>query len=532
MVKRSFGAEDAGNAVDGPALKSRLFLMTDTQSAIVGRTLGRYQLLASVARGGMGQVWLGRLQGARGFHKLVAVKTLLPAADQTGRFERMLLEEARIASLIHHANVVHTLELGEDDGTLYLVMEWVDGEPLTHVLAKAKERGGLPREIAANIIGQTLRGLHAAHELSDPTGASLGVVHRDVSPHNVLITYSGTAKLLDFGIAKATKQKSVATVTGEVKGKFAYMAPEQVLGTTIDRRTDLFAIGIMLYTLTVGRHPFKHHNDAGVLNAITNDVAAPRPSSFVADYPPALEAVVMKALEKDIERRFATAEEMRLALELALPAAAVSGDAAVGKYIGELLGENAKARREAVRRTLLRADENVPSSGTPFPNGGQSVGSLGAVAVGRRGTGSGVSVPGLGAPTGSGMAVRTSPHLDSKLPLARSRKRYQAALLAAVAVAGIALFVAVNALKARPGALGSPQAAASPVVATAEPVDAPRPAPPPSEVPDAGAASEPVSAAPAASSAAKPAPAPAPRTKPKREAKSREPDLIAPDYAR
>src|SRR5262249_12936884 len=183
---------------------------------------------------------------------------------------------------------------------------------------------------AANLIGQTLRGLHAAHELCDTTGASLGVVHRDVSPHNVLVTYAGTAKLLDFGIAKATKQKSVATVTGEVKGKFAYMAPEQVMATTIDRRTDLFAVGIMLYTLTVGRHPFKHHNDAGVLHAITSESPAPRPSSFVPDYPLALEAVVMKALEKDIERRFANADEMRQALELAVPGATASGDAAVG----------------------------------------------------------------------------------------------------------------------------------------------------------------------------------------------------------
>ncbi|HEX6275460.1 MAG TPA: protein kinase [Polyangiaceae bacterium] len=508
--------------------------MTDTQSAIAGRTLGRYQLLATVARGGMGQVWLGRLQGARGFHKLVAVKTLLPAADQTGRFERMLLEEARIASLIHHANVVHTLELGEDDGTLYLVMEWVDGEPLTHVLTKAKERGGLPRDIASNLIDQTLRGLHAAHELCDPSGASLGVVHRDVSPHNVLVTYTGTAKLLDFGIAKATKQKSTATVTGEVKGKFAYMAPEQVLGTTIDRRTDLFAIGIMLYTLTVGRHPFKHHNDAGVLNAITNDVPAPRPSTFVADYPPALEAVVMKALEKDIERRFATAEEMRLALELAVPAAAASGDAAVGKFIGELLGESATARREAVRRTLLRADTQSPG-GTPFPSGAQSVGSLGAVAVDRRGTGSGVSLAGSGVVSSPIVTGRAGVRLDSKLPIARSRKRYQAALAAAVAVAGVALFVAAKAVMVPPGATGSTPAAASPVVATAEPIEAPRPTPVSPVTPDAGMTSQSEPAPAPAVTSAKPLSAPAPRAaaKPKRDTKSPGAvDLIAPDYAR
>jgi eukaryotic-like serine/threonine-protein kinase len=513
-----------------------LFQMTDTQSAIVGRTLGRYQLLASVARGGMGQVWLGRLQGARGFHKLVAVKTLLAPEDEAGRFERMLLEEARIASLIHHPNVVHTLELGEDDATLYMVMEWVDGEPLTHVLAKSKERGGLPINIAANIIAQTLRGLHAAHELCDSSGASLGVVHRDVSPHNVLVTYSGTAKLLDFGIAKATKQKSVATVTGEVKGKFAYMAPEQVLGTAIDRRTDLFAVGIMLYTLTVGRHPFKHHNDAGVLHAITSESPAPRPSSFVPDYPPALEAVVMRSLEKDIERRFANADEMRHALELAVPAASAMGDPAVGKYMGEILGENATARREAVRRTLLRADAHTPNpSASALATGSQSVGSLGAVAVDRRGTGSGVSGSGVSASNTAtpGGAARTVSRLDSKLPLARSRKRYQAALVAAVAIAGAAVFVAAKALVIPSSAVDSRPATASPVVPVAEPEKVPLPVSPEAPLP-AGSVREPEPAVTALASA-KPVPSQRPAAKAKRDPKPAAPaggDLIAPDYAR
>jgi eukaryotic-like serine/threonine-protein kinase len=504
--------------------------MTNTQT-IAGKTLGRYQLLASVARGGMGQVWLGRLQGARGFHKLVAVKTLLTTADESGRFERMLLEEARIASLIHHSNVVQTIELGEDDGTLYLVMEWVDGEPLTHVVTKAKERGGLPLEVAANLVSQMLRGLHAAHELCDTSGAPLGVVHRDVSPHNVLITYTGTAKLLDFGIAKATKQSSVATVTGEVKGKFAYMAPEQVLGTVMDRRTDLFAAGIMLYTLTVGRHPFKHHNDAGVLHAITSESPAPKPSSFVPDYPPALEAVVMKALEKRIERRFATADEMRVALEAAVSAASATGDAATGKYVRELLAENAAARREAVRRTLVRADTETSSgSMVAFVTGAQSVGSLGAVAVDRPSTGSGVSAP---VPTIPAPAAYHERH-DSKLPLVRSRRRYRAALVAAVAIAGGALFVAVSALTERPLAMGvrssviQNAAAAPPAAPAALP---PLPSPAAAEAPDAGTNAE---SGPSAGGDAGSVPsASRPTTKMKRAAKSEASgDLIAPDYAR
>ena len=500
--------------------------MTESQAITAGRTLGRYQLLASIARGGMGQVWLGRLKGARGFHKLVAVKTLLAPQDEA---EGMMLEEARIASLIHHANVVQTIELGEDAGTLYLVMEWVDGEPLSQVLVKAQDKGGLPLGVATNLIAQMLRGLHAAHELCDESGSSLGVVHRDVSPHNVLVTYNGTAKLLDFGIAKATKRTSSSgrTSTGQVKGKFAYMAPEQILGTTIDRRTDLFAAGIMLYTLTVGRHPFKHHNDAGVLHAITGESPAPAPSKFKPDYPKALEAVVMKAIEKDVSRRFASAEEMRLALEQAVAAALPTGDALTGRFISELLAENAVARREAVRRTLVRADSMTPNGGTPaIVQNGQSVGSLGAVAVDRPGTGSGAARAATGA--------HTVQRLDSKLPLARSRKRYQTALFAAMAVAGVAVWVATKSLTSHATFTGSrPPAAARPVVEAPQPVS-PAPSPALNPIPDAGSdpAREIAPEAPAESTAVEPArPASAaPKAAAKREKKSSAPaeDLIAP----
>ena len=272
-------------------------------------TLGRYQLLTTVARGGMGQVWLARLQGARGFHKLVAIKTLLGDAEMQGRFEQMMLEEARIASLIHHPNVVQTIELGEQGGTLYLVMEWVDGESLGFVAARAQERGGMPLRVACWLIAQTLRGLHAAHELCDDQCTPLGVVHRDVSPHNVLVTYAGVAKLVDFGIAKATNQRMSHTAAGEVKGKLAHMSPEQVMSDDVDRRSDIFSAGIMLYTLTSGRHPFKNPNSPGVLHSIVSSEPVLPPSSFVKGYPAALEAVVLKALQKDPAHRFQTAEK-------------------------------------------------------------------------------------------------------------------------------------------------------------------------------------------------------------------------------
>ncbi len=349
----------------------------------IPQTLGRYELLLPVARGGMGQVWAGRLRGARGFNKIVAVKTLLPIPGSEGRLESMLLEEARIASLIHHPNVVQTLELGEHESTLYLVMEWVDGEPLSYIVNRAEERGGLPLPVAVNLIGQTLLGLHAAHELTDDAGAALGVVHRDVSPHNVLVTYSGVAKLVDFGIAKAMNQHSSSTEAGEVKGKFSYMAPEQIRCETVDRRADVFAMGILLYTLTARRHPFKTDNPAAVVHQITSNEAAPRPSLVVSGYSRTLEAVVMKALDKVPERRWQSAEEMLGALQRAVPLAftpEIAGQ--VKDFLGELIGDRAALRREGLRRAQLAADVRFESGSLPAVHGaGQSASSLGALSI-------------------------------------------------------------------------------------------------------------------------------------------------------
>jgi eukaryotic-like serine/threonine-protein kinase len=354
--------------------------MTDRN--VAQQTLGRYQLLVAIARGGMGQVWLGRLQGARGFNKVVAIKTLLPNEADRPRLEAMLAEEARLGSLIQHPNVVRTMELGEDEGLLYLVMEWVDGEPLGFLHTRADERGGMPVGVAVALVSQVLAGLHAAHELGDESGP-LGVVHRDVSPHNILVTYDGVAKLLDFGIAKATEQPSSTTDTGEIKGKFSYMAPEQILGNEVDRRCDVFAAGIVLYWLTTGRHPFKHHNTAAVIHAITGGTPVPAPSSFVSDFPPALERVLLKALQKNKDDRYATAEEMRVALEHAMPDAfSDGGRKALREFMERAVGDRKLARREAVRRAQLAADTSDGSGARNLQLApSQSVSSLRAISI-------------------------------------------------------------------------------------------------------------------------------------------------------
>src|SRR6185503_13637183 len=326
------------------------------------KILGRYQLLVAVARGGMGQVWLARLQGARGFNKVVAIKTLLPNEAERARLEAMLAEEARLASLIQHANVVHTIELGEHDGMLYLVMEWVEGEPLSYLQARAQQEGGMPLSVSVALVAQVLSGLHAAHELHDDSGP-LGVVHRDVSPHNILVTYDGVAKLLDFGIAKATHQPTGNTDTGEIKGKFSYMAPEQILGNAVDRRCDVFAAGIVLYALATGRHPFKHQNTAQVIHAITGPEPVPPASTIVPGFPAELEQVLLKALDKDPNKRWASAEEFRTALELAMPDAFSDvGRMALRAFIEQTVGERKTARREAVRRAQQAADNAEPNS--------------------------------------------------------------------------------------------------------------------------------------------------------------------------
>ena len=305
--------------------------MTNMISLLPGHELGRYELLVPVARGGMAQLWAARLRGTRGFQKIVAIKTLLPEVLAHENIENMFLEEATLAAQIHHPNVVQTIELGEHEGTLYLVMEWVHGEPLSMVCQQAARERGIPLPVAVNLIGQACRGLHAAHELCDEAGTPLGLVHRDVTPQNLLVGYSGKLKLADFGVAKATARISAHTQDGEVKGKLAYMAPEQIANRPLDRRADIFGLGVVLYLTTTGRHPFKGDSPgATVRNICTAEPA--RPTEFIADYPPALEAVVMKALAKSPDERWSTAEQLLSAVQAAAPEGVETGfDERVGE---------------------------------------------------------------------------------------------------------------------------------------------------------------------------------------------------------
>lgn len=323
-----------------------------------GQTVGRYEFLVPIAQGGMAAVWAARQRGSRGFSKTVAVKTMLPSISDDPRFEQMFLDEARIASRIRHPNVAEILDLGEQDDVLYLVMEWVDGEPLSLVRHTAVENAPFPLPIAVKIITDACSGLHAAHELIDEESKLVGLVHRDISPQNILVGYDGVVKLVDFGVAKTAGKSAETTHAGQVKGKPPYMSPEQALGKPVDRRTDLFALGIVLYQLTTGRHPMRGETDVITLHNIISNIPIVLPSKLNPAIPAALDQIIMKSLRRDPEDRYQTAREFELALEQAahehLPRVRTEE---VGEFVTRLLGQHGEDRRAAVRESIRQADE-------------------------------------------------------------------------------------------------------------------------------------------------------------------------------
>ena len=450
---------------------------------IAGQTLGRYELLVPIAKGGMAQVWAARLRGSRGFQKIFAIKTILAGAMDDSRMERMFLQEATLASQIHHPNVVTTIELGEDEGILYLVMEWVDGESLKFIMTRAAQRGNLPLPVAVNLIGQACKGLHAAHDLRDESGTPIGVVHRDVSAQNVLVTYSGSAKLVDFGIAKATASSAGVTQAGEIKGKFAYMAPEQVTGDTVDRRTDIFGMGVILYLLTTGRHPFKGVHTAETLQNICSKRPPRVPTSIIPGYPPELEAVVLKSLAKDPNDRWPTANDMLSALERAMPQSLDgSFEVQVADYMNELLGDRVRERRMQLRVAQEQADRARPEGWTGSGSSPGSYGSLRALTVGAEGgTNPGTHPSGTGQIIIDPRLVASLPGFESPPP---SRWKRPASIIG-VAVGAVGLFalgqfvhwgppgVSTNASAPVPVA---PVAVPAPPETVAAPVAAPAPA--------------------------------------------------------
>lgn len=278
------------------------------------RAIGKYRLIATLGEGGMGSAYLGVLKGGAGFHKLLVLKVVRGVLLSDPDIARMFLQEARIAARLNHPNIVQTVEVGSDAEARFIVMEYLDGQPVSRIVSECAKLGtNIPLALHVRILLETLAGLHYAHELTDFDGSPLQIVHRDVSPHNVFVTYEGQVKLIDFGIAKTAFDES-RTATGVLKGKLGYMAPEQIVGIDVDRRADIYGVGVMLWEAITGKRMRRSGSDLASMNAImAANVISPR--SINESCPPELERICLKALARDREERFATALEFQTALE-------------------------------------------------------------------------------------------------------------------------------------------------------------------------------------------------------------------------
>jgi serine/threonine protein kinase len=329
-----------------------------------GDRLDRYELLCPIASGGMATVWLARLRGKRGFEKLFAIKTIRTELVDDPRFQEMLLDEARIASSIQHPNVAQILDLGEERNVLFIVMERVDGDSVAKIRKLLARLGAaVPVGIALRILADACAGLHAAHELRDEQGQPLGIVHRDVSPQNILVSVSGAVKVIDFGIAKAQNRQQGETRTGVVKGKVQYMAPEQVKkGHAVDRRADIWALGVCLHELVTGKVPNDGDDHVEVIRKVLSD----EPPQLAEGLPDPIGRILDKSLTLDPKDRFPTAAAMQHALEDAmdeLDAATTSSD--VATFLRTELPELEEKRRALVTQSV---DEARGRELTPVPS--------------------------------------------------------------------------------------------------------------------------------------------------------------------
>lgn len=311
--------------------------------SISGEHFGKYVLVGEIAVGGMAEVFLGVQKGLEGFLKVVVLKRVLPHFTDNEQFVRMFVDEARIAARLDHPNIVRTYEFGALDGQYYTAMEYLPGEDLRAILRRLSvKKQKMPVHLAVGIVMQLCAGLHCAHQLTCTAGRPLNLVHRDVNPANLIITYGGEVKIIDFGVAKTN---STATVTGTIKGKIAYMPPEQILGRGVDQRSDIFSAGVVLWELLTGRRLFGRASDAATLYAIMND-PVPLPSRYRSEIPRELDAIVMRALSRSPADRYASAEDMAAALEQFMLHQPKYDARIVASMVEELFGtERAEAKR-------------------------------------------------------------------------------------------------------------------------------------------------------------------------------------------
>src|SRR5467141_1388593 len=316
-------------------------------SSEVGTYFGKYFLMKKLAAGGMGEVFLAKQQGPAGFQKMLVVKKVLSHLTESKEFVEAFLGEARLAAQMNHRNIVQVFELGQESGAYFIAMEYVQGKSLRDLIdTTMRRKEKIPAELCRSLAEQICDGASYAHNLTDMAGRSLNLVHRDLNPQNVLISYGGDVKIIDFGIAKS-ELSTVKTEAGMIKGKFVYMSPEQSLAKKLDKRSDIFAIGISLYEMLTGINPFQKNNIVLTLEAVQR-YEPPPPSEYDPSYAP-FDPIISKALAKDRDRRYSDAAEMQDDLRrVVLPRPP--------ERLGQFMGRLFRAQLEEEQRLLLDTD--------------------------------------------------------------------------------------------------------------------------------------------------------------------------------
>jgi serine/threonine protein kinase len=326
-----------------------------SRTDIIGRQVGRYTVVSHLASGGMAELYVARQEAVGGFEKHLVLKLLQGRYAENPRVVRMFLDEARLAAKLNHPSIVHVYDVAEEDGIKFIAMEYIHGETLTDIVRRGVAVGNyLPIEHSVHIVSQTAAGLAYAHGRHDADGALLRIVHRDVSPSNILVSYEGQTKIVDFGIARI--QDQIREESGMRPGKASYMSPEQVAGEGADYRSDIFSLGIILYEITLGQRLWRGPAEE-VMRRIVEEKIAP-PTTVRRDYPPALELIVMKALEKRPADRYQSAEDMRDDLEEFLDEAGFrTGVRRVALYLKELFAPEAAASDDGVALARQLGDD-------------------------------------------------------------------------------------------------------------------------------------------------------------------------------
>ena len=343
----------------------------------VRETFGRYQLLGLLGQGGMGRLYIAERRGIQGFVKVVALKRILPHLADSAQLREMFLNEARIAAKLEHPNIVATYELGEFEGTYFISMEYLPGEDFSAIIARCQGSRRIPIEIATALAQQAAQGLHHAHEARDEQGRPIGLVHRDVNPRNVFLTYHGVVKLLDFGVVRG--REGQRTLPGAFKGKYGYCAPEQIEGGQVDRRTDVFCLGIVLWECLTGARLFDASTDAKTIDAVRSRRVEP-PSVLRPEIPRALDEIVLRALARDPDRRFQSAHDMSEELDaFLLERDTRPTSKSVGRWLESMFGSERAALKKGISQggSVEGTLERLAALDAPRTTGGTGPGSSG-----------------------------------------------------------------------------------------------------------------------------------------------------------